>query len=514
MGQLWTKLFRHRDVRIILLGLDAAGKTTILYRLKLGELVTTIPTIGFNVETIEYRDISLTAWDIGSRDKLRPLFRHYYKGTDAVVFVIDSADRERLDELSFDVIRPAFLAEELSSAVFLFLANKQDLPDAMTVEEITDKLSLKNLKHIWNIMPVSALTDQGLTEALDWLACQLGSVQAKKAVYSAMPPSAPEEEVPRMQRESSERLDHSMDYCTRAYTAIKCLFFRTSRTHDIAPHAHTNTHTSSPSHSRTHISSPNHSYTQTSSSSHCRTQTASPSHSFTHISSPGHSRTHTSGQSNSFTHISSPGHSRTHTSSPSHSLTHTPTASPSRTHTSIHISSPCHSRTHTPSHTQSHPQFQAHSNTESPTHSTTNTTTTTPTTPTQVAADTRTLNTQDSTSSSSSSSSSPSTPLSSSSPMIMMKATAAAAKPIVTSPLGMHPESGTLTPSPTETTAAVTMPTLASSTTETTVAAAASPTTTAAAVTEAVAASPTATVAAPASPVAAPALPGKFPHYP
>lgn len=80
----------------------------------------------------------------------RPLFRHYYKGTDAVVFVIDSADRERLDELSYDVIRPAFVAEELVNAVFLFLANKQDLPEAMTVDEITDKLSLKNLKHNWS----------------------------------------------------------------------------------------------------------------------------------------------------------------------------------------------------------------------------------------------------------------------------------------------------------------------------------------------------------------------------
>ncbi|XP_014771265.2 ADP-ribosylation factor 1 [Octopus bimaculoides] len=171
----------------------------------------------------------------------RPLFRHYYKGTDAVVFVIDSADRERLDELSFDVIRPAFLAEELSSAVFLFLANKQDLPEAMTVEEITDKLSLKNLKHVWNIMPVSALTDRGLTEALDWLACHLGSVQAKKAVYSTVPPAP--EEMPRMQRESGDRLEHSMDYCSRAYTAIKCLFFRTSRTQDVTDSCPTTTTT-------------------------------------------------------------------------------------------------------------------------------------------------------------------------------------------------------------------------------------------------------------------------------
>ena len=62
-------------------GLDAAGKTTILYKLKLGEIVTTIPTIGFNVETVEYKNISFTVWDVGGQDKIRPLWRHYYQNT-------------------------------------------------------------------------------------------------------------------------------------------------------------------------------------------------------------------------------------------------------------------------------------------------------------------------------------------------------------------------------------------------------------------------------------------------
>ena len=61
------------------LGLDAAGKTTILYKLKLGEIVTTIPTIGFNVETVEYKNISFTVWDVGGQDKIRPLWRHYFQ---------------------------------------------------------------------------------------------------------------------------------------------------------------------------------------------------------------------------------------------------------------------------------------------------------------------------------------------------------------------------------------------------------------------------------------------------
>ena len=78
-------------------GLDAAGKTTILYKLKLGEVVTTIPTIGFNVETIEHKNVAFTAWDVGGRCKMRPLYRHYYPGTDALVYVVDANDRDRME---------------------------------------------------------------------------------------------------------------------------------------------------------------------------------------------------------------------------------------------------------------------------------------------------------------------------------------------------------------------------------------------------------------------------------
>merc|ERR1712173_431729 len=79
ISSLLNKLFAKRQMRILMVGLDAAGKTTILYKLKLGEIVTTIPTIGFNVETVEYRNISFTVWDVGGQDKIRPLWRHYYQ---------------------------------------------------------------------------------------------------------------------------------------------------------------------------------------------------------------------------------------------------------------------------------------------------------------------------------------------------------------------------------------------------------------------------------------------------
>merc|ERR1711952_522747 len=90
-------LFGKKEMRILMVGLDAAGKTTILYKLKLGEIVTTIPTIGFNVETVEYKNISFTVWDVGGQDKIRPLWRHYFQNTQGLIFVVDSNDRERID---------------------------------------------------------------------------------------------------------------------------------------------------------------------------------------------------------------------------------------------------------------------------------------------------------------------------------------------------------------------------------------------------------------------------------
>ncbi|KFP36193.1 ADP-ribosylation factor 3, partial [Chlamydotis macqueenii] len=142
-GNLLKSLIGKKEMRILMVGLDAAGKTTILYKLKLGEIVTTIPTIGFNVETVEYKNISFTVWDVGGQDKIRPLWRHYPKSPGAsllpagLIFVVDSNDRERVNEAREELMR--MLAEdELRDAVLLVFANKQDLPNAMNAAEITD----------------------------------------------------------------------------------------------------------------------------------------------------------------------------------------------------------------------------------------------------------------------------------------------------------------------------------------------------------------------------------------
>ncbi|OZJ05758.1 ADP-ribosylation factor [Bifiguratus adelaidae] len=141
ISKLLQGLFGKQEMRILMVGLDAAGKTTILYKLKLGEIVTTIPTIGFNVETVEYKNISFTVWDVGGQDKIRPLWRHYFQNTQGIIFVVDSNDRDRISEARDELTR-MLNEDELRDALLLVFANKQDLPNAMNAAEITDKLAV------------------------------------------------------------------------------------------------------------------------------------------------------------------------------------------------------------------------------------------------------------------------------------------------------------------------------------------------------------------------------------
>lgn len=175
LSRLFSRLFGKREMRILMVGLDAAGKTTILYKLKLGEVVTTIPTIGFNVETVEFKNISFTVWDVGGQDKIRPLWRHYFSNTHGIIFVVDSNDRERIVDAKEELHR--MLGEdELRDAVLLVFANKQDLPNAMSVPEITDKLMLYSIRHRhWYIQSACATAGDGLFEGLDWLSTTLAN---------------------------------------------------------------------------------------------------------------------------------------------------------------------------------------------------------------------------------------------------------------------------------------------------------------------------------------------------
>ncbi|KAH7108448.1 ADP-ribosylation factor family-domain-containing protein [Auriculariales sp. MPI-PUGE-AT-0066] len=153
-----AKLFGNKEMRLLMLGLDAAGKTTILYKLKLNQSVTTIPTVGFNVETVTYKNVKFNVWDVGGQDKIRPLWRHYYTGTQGLVFVVDSQDRDRIDEAKNELQR--ILGDrEMKDCLLLVFANKQDLPGAMSPGE----------DRSWYVHPSCATTGEGLFEGLQWL---------------------------------------------------------------------------------------------------------------------------------------------------------------------------------------------------------------------------------------------------------------------------------------------------------------------------------------------------------
>merc|ERR1711904_525994 len=132
-------------------------------------VVTTIPTIGFNVETVEYKNIKFTVWDVGGQDKIRKLWRHYYQGTQGLIFVIDSSDRDRILDAR-DELKKMLENEEMADAVLLVFANKQDLPNAMSVSEVSDKLELRSVRERrWFIQSTCATQGDGLYEGLDWL---------------------------------------------------------------------------------------------------------------------------------------------------------------------------------------------------------------------------------------------------------------------------------------------------------------------------------------------------------
>ncbi len=171
MGILMSLYWLPREARVLMLGLDNAGKTTILNRLKLGETQTTVPTIGFNVESVKVEGLNLQIWDVGGQTLIRSLWDRYYKDADAVVFVIDSADRERIPLVKKELgeLLTAFL---LKDAVFLIFANKSDLIGGQNDYVLYDYLELRRFEFSERkikIFSSNAKTGEGLLEGFMWL---------------------------------------------------------------------------------------------------------------------------------------------------------------------------------------------------------------------------------------------------------------------------------------------------------------------------------------------------------
>nr|XP_021384150.2 ADP-ribosylation factor-like protein 11 [Lonchura striata domestica] len=167
MGKLISKCWRKRDVQVIMLGLDFAGKSTLLCKLKSGQAVETCPTVGFNVESLETPcGISFTLWDVGGQDSLRASWPNYLEDIDTLVFVFDSTDTARLAE-AMAALEEALSHPCMAGIPVLLLANKQDVPGALAPAKLREMLQLGGLaRHHWMLQGCSAHTGQGLQEVL------------------------------------------------------------------------------------------------------------------------------------------------------------------------------------------------------------------------------------------------------------------------------------------------------------------------------------------------------------
>ncbi|XP_076441003.1 ADP-ribosylation factor-like protein 4C [Babylonia areolata] len=162
------------SVQLVLVGLENTGKTTLLYRLKFGQYMHTQPTVGFNCEKVEghsgqAKGVTFSIWDVGGKDNMRPLWKSYLRSAQGIVYVVDSADREKLDEARVELLRLVKGQNNPGCLPTLVLANKQDLPDSLSPEDVGKELSVPELSvtQQCHVLPVCAVTGEGLGEAMD-----------------------------------------------------------------------------------------------------------------------------------------------------------------------------------------------------------------------------------------------------------------------------------------------------------------------------------------------------------
>ena len=146
-SKIFEKLFGKKEVRLLILGLDNAGKTTVLYQIQFRESKVTVPTLGFNVETVKYENLTFQMWDLGGQSELRPYWRCYFPKTNAIVFVIDSTDKDRLEIVKQELFL-LIQEEDLRGVPIAILANKQDLEGALSDIEISEQIGLSDIKII------------------------------------------------------------------------------------------------------------------------------------------------------------------------------------------------------------------------------------------------------------------------------------------------------------------------------------------------------------------------------
>ncbi|XP_016363135.1 ADP-ribosylation factor-like protein 3 isoform X1 [Sinocyclocheilus anshuiensis] len=154
------------ELRIVLLGLDNAGKTTLLKCLASEDVNTITPTQGFNIKSVASHGMKLNVWDIGGQRKIRPFWKKYLENTDVLVYVIDSADKKRFEETGLE-LSELIDEENLAGVPILIFANKQDLCTASPASEIAEGLNLHTYRdRVWQIQACSAVTGEGVQRSV------------------------------------------------------------------------------------------------------------------------------------------------------------------------------------------------------------------------------------------------------------------------------------------------------------------------------------------------------------
>jgi ADP-ribosylation factor-like protein 3 len=159
---------KDKEARVLFLGLDNSGKTTVLKKLSDEDITHISPTQGFNIKSLNQDGFKLNAWDIGGQKAIRTYWSNYFDDTDVLIYVVDSADKKRLEETGIELTQ-LLEEEKLKGAPVLILANKQDLANAMSAADITEALQLTPIRdRKWHIQACSALTGDGLHEGMEW----------------------------------------------------------------------------------------------------------------------------------------------------------------------------------------------------------------------------------------------------------------------------------------------------------------------------------------------------------
>lgn len=173
---LWKYIFSKTEFHVLILGIDKAGKTTLLEKLKaqyskLEGLPPDriVPTVGLNIGRVEVLNSKLVFWDLGGQLGLRSIWEKYYEEAHAVVFVVDAACPSRFED-SKSALEKVLRHEDLRGAPLLILANKQDLAEAVSADELARYLDLKKLdERAYTFEGVSAYDGTGIKESVDWL---------------------------------------------------------------------------------------------------------------------------------------------------------------------------------------------------------------------------------------------------------------------------------------------------------------------------------------------------------